>query len=82
MHWRTTREPEEYIDVFTGTLDQEILLGPNGKTFCTPTGGRCWCCREIPGVTSPGSGYGGGESSDREGTRWYEGSKLGKIMDG
>jgi hypothetical protein len=79
MYWRTDNEGSDgSVDVFLGTLNQEELLGERGKTLCTPTGGRCWSCREIKGVTDPGSGYGGGVGED-EGIRYKTGPSGEKI---
>jgi hypothetical protein len=73
MYWRSNREEEDKrtVGVCVGTLNQDVLLGERGKMFCIPTDGRVWCCREIKGVTDPGSGYGGG-AGDEGGVRYYE----------
>jgi hypothetical protein len=81
MYWRNDREEDDkgMLEMPVGTLNQDILLGDRGKTFCFPTGARVWCSREIRGVTDPGSGYGGG-SGDGEGVRYAQGT-AGKRMD-
>jgi hypothetical protein len=80
MYWRSDVDEDEkgMVEVSVGTFNQDVLLGDRGKTFCIPTGCRVWCCREIKGVTDPGSGYGGGVG-EGQGIRYVEGMD-GEVM--
>ena len=56
----------------TGTLNQEFLVNPEAAELCLPKGGRFFCSRDIPGVTSPDGMYGGGPDEDSAGKRYHE----------
>jgi hypothetical protein len=60
------------LDIMLGTLDEEILLGKEGKLLCEPKGGQFWCCKFIDGIT---------DKYSFAGPRWKEDSKLGVQVD-
>src|ERR1700761_1517605 len=71
MGFRNEKYPS-YVGFCTGTLNQEFLVNPEGAELCLPKGGRFFCSRDIPGVTSPDGMYGGGPDEDIAGKRYHE----------
>ncbi|KAJ7592619.1 hypothetical protein C8J56DRAFT_1161726, partial [Mycena floridula] len=68
LTWRShgiPNQPDIY-QITCGTLDEEVLMGPNAKDF-TFTFRQYWCCRAIQGVTDNLGGVG---------ERWVEGDTL------
>ncbi|KAJ7592620.1 Mss4-like protein [Mycena floridula] len=72
LTWRSKDAPSQpdVYQITCGTLDEEVLMGPNAKNF-TFTFRQYWCCHEIEGVTDNLGGVG---------ERWVEGDTLGLTM--
>ncbi|KAI9889949.1 MAG: hypothetical protein M1814_004672 [Vezdaea aestivalis] len=70
LYWRTEQAPNE-IGILTGTLDPEVLRGPDARALTVPSGGRFWYKEVITGVTDlDGPGFG---------PKYVEGSDGAKI---
>ncbi|KAF3169978.1 hypothetical protein TWF225_011192 [Orbilia oligospora] len=52
LSWRNTKTPAE-IDIFSGTLDEDVLIGGDGETGrkILMTDRQFWCDNLVPGVT-------------------------------
>ncbi|THH15308.1 hypothetical protein EW146_g5134 [Bondarzewia mesenterica] len=79
MYWFT--KPQGPLFLAVGTLDEDVLLGPDGPSLCTPVGGRIFCANDIKGVTSSDGAYGGGPSSKEAGPRCREWHFEGKSLE-
>jgi hypothetical protein len=74
LYWREhgpSGEVQE-LGILSGTLDEEVLLGKEGKLLCEPKGGQFWCCNFIDGIT---------DKYSLVRPRWKEGLKLGVQVD-
>ncbi|KAF9036054.1 hypothetical protein BDZ89DRAFT_471540 [Hymenopellis radicata] len=49
LSWYNEAVPEEF-EIMTGTLDEDVLMGPQGKDLATVVN-QAWCCRFIEGAT-------------------------------
>lgn len=81
LYWRSEKTARDEFEMATATLDYEHLKGDEAKELFTPVNGRCWCSREIRGVTSPDGFYGGGPAKTETGSRFVESTGKGNLMD-
>lgn len=80
LYWRSDKASRDEFEMAASTLDYEHLREDEAKELFTPVNGRCWCSREIKGVTSPDGFYGGGPARKETGLRFVEATGKGDLM--